>query len=216
MSTWNFDKVASAFNEHITEQLPWYPLFNQLVLTETARYFIKKNSIVYDIGASIGNVEKHLDFLLLERNVKFVPIEENELMATKYVGNYRDRLHVGDATQYNYEPFSFATSILTLSFIHPSERQILIQELMQKCMIGGAILVLEKMENKEGPIGSIQNRITWQAKLNGNVPMRDIVDKEISLSGSQIPLHANELEGFHKIWQFGDFCAWLYLRKEYI
>ena len=50
---WTFENtdVASGFDRHVREQLPWYDLVTGAV-AHIARHYIPKDGLVYDIGAS--------------------------------------------------------------------------------------------------------------------------------------------------------------------
>ena len=55
--SWSFDAdgIADAFDDHVREQLPWYDLATD-ALIHIARHYIPEGGIVYDIGASTGNM----------------------------------------------------------------------------------------------------------------------------------------------------------------
>lgn len=54
---WTFKTsgVANHFDRHVREQLPWYELTTG-VIAHVARHYIPEGGLVYDIGASTGNV----------------------------------------------------------------------------------------------------------------------------------------------------------------
>ena len=54
---WTFKSsdVAEGFDNHVREQLPWYDLVTD-GLRQLARHYIPQNGLVYDIGASTGNM----------------------------------------------------------------------------------------------------------------------------------------------------------------
>ena len=210
--TWNFSTVADSFESHISNQLPWYHAFTQNILIEFARWYIAPNTVVYDIGASIGNVEMALEPILSERNIKFVAIEENIDMVTNYQGD-SSNLYIGDALGYLYDPYSFCTSVLTLSFIHPSKRRVFIEQLKQKCMVGGAFMIVEKFFTDHSEIDTIQHKIVWKAKTE-HFSSDAIIEKEFSLSGAQYPLRKSELgDGFVCVWQYGNFSAYIFTKE---
>jgi tRNA (cmo5U34)-methyltransferase len=210
MTDFNFSNIAHKFHQHLKGQLPWYENFMDDFFPEFARYFIKPESIVYDLGASTGGVELRLEDIIESRKVDFRPVESNDAMIKNYL--IKDR-HVikADASTLFYDNFSFCSSILCLSFIHPSQRSELIMNLKNSCIHGGGILILEKFQNSAGVIGTIFNRITWRNKIDSKQPLKDIVSKELNLSGVQYPLFEYEVEGFQLVWAYGDFRAYLYV-----
>ena len=212
MKTFDFTNVADKFENHIKGQPLWYDLFVTNFLPEFLSFFIRNNSTVYDLGAFTGNIEMQLNDIISNRNINFIPIEKNDSMIFNYKGN-KDRIVKKDILSIKYKKFSLCTSILTLSFLHPSKRKYLLRELKNKVEIGGAIIILEKFQNKSGIVGTIFNRITWKNKLNNKEPLEDIINKELALSGSRYPLLKKEIKGFKLIWAYGDFKSYIYIKR---
>ena len=54
---WTFENtsVAQNFDKHVREQLPFYDLATNAI-SHIARHYIQENKLVYDIGASTGNI----------------------------------------------------------------------------------------------------------------------------------------------------------------
>ena len=65
----DFAKAAPTFNDHIKGQLFWHGDFLRHFLPEIASVYMEKDSIVYDFGASTGNVEVALKEKIEERNI---------------------------------------------------------------------------------------------------------------------------------------------------
>lgn len=204
-----FEQIADKFDDHLKGQLFWHKDFVNHFLPEIASVYMEKDSYVYDFGASTGNVEIALSDMIDERGVSFVPVEKCFEMSEKYKGN-KGRLIIGDFLHAPIQEFSFATSILALCFVHPSKRINFIQKLKSKCKVGGAFVILEKMTNFDGYLGTALSRVTWKNKLEQGESIEQVVNKELSLSGVQYPLHESELEGFKLIWAYGNFRSYIY------
>lgn len=209
MESFNFDKVADHFNEHLTGQLPWYDSFMDNFLPEFASFFIRKGSVVYDLGCSTGNVEARLEKILLSREIDFRPVEQNRSMVKNYSGQYW-KVIVADFTEIILTKYSFLTSVLALCFVHPYKRANILKHMKESCEDGGAFLILEKFTNSGGYVGTVFNRITWANKLKAKESLDNIVNKELSLSGSQYPLEESEVSDMELVWQYGDFRAYVY------
>jgi tRNA (cmo5U34)-methyltransferase len=207
-----FDDVAGSFDEHIQGQLFWHRDFITRFLPEIASYYMEAHSVVYDFGASTGNVELALKGKCVERSVDFRPVEKCPKMAEAYKGD-RSRLVVDDFLRVELEEFSFATSILALTFVHPSNRPAFIARLKAKCKLGGAFVFLEKMTNYGGYIGTALNRVIWSNKLSQGESLDMVVNKELSLSGVQFPLSENEVAGFKLLWAYGNFRAYIWEKE---
>jgi len=205
----SFSKIADEFDDHISSQLFWHSDFLNHFLPEIASVFMQTSSIVYDFGASTGNVEVALKEKINERDVEFVAIEKCQEMIKNYKGN-KENVSVNDFLKTRLEPFSFATSILALSFIHPSDRVSFIEKVKKRCKKGGAFLILEKMVNHSGYLGVALNRVTWKNKIEQGSSLTNVINKELSLSGVQYPLSDSELDGFDLIWAYGDFRSYIW------
>lgn len=205
----SFSKIADEFDDHISSQLFWHSDFLNHFLPEIASVFMQTESVVYDFGASTGNVEVALKEKISERNVNFVAIDRCKEMINNYKGDRRN-VCTDDFLKVKLNPFSFATSILALSFIHPSERIAFINKVKKKCKEGGAFLILEKMVNHSGYLGVALNRVTWKNKIEKGESLKNVINKELSLSGVQYPLSDSELDGFDLIWAYGDFRSYIW------
>jgi tRNA (cmo5U34)-methyltransferase len=207
----DFAKAAPTFNDHIKGQLFWHGDFLRHFLPEIASVYMEKDSIVYDFGASTGNVEVALKEKIEERNIDFIAVEKCPEMAKFYRG--KRTLLISDVLEICIREFSFATSILTLCFIHPSKRTDFIEELKYKCKKGGAFLILEKMVSQSGYLGNALNRVTWRNKIDNGESIDQVINKELSLSGVQYPLSEKEVEGFKLIWAYGDFRSYIWTNE---
>lgn len=206
---WTFKNadVAAEFDRHVREQLPWYDLATG-VITHVARHYIPDGGTVYDIGASTGNLGRSMRDIIESRHVNFIPIDSSEYMRGEYSGI--GELIIADATQFPFQVFDLAVCFLTLVFISVPERQRLISKLRFLNRPGGAIVVFERMEPLSGYPSIIMSRLALAGKLASGVDSKQIIDKELSLSGIQRPLNRNELgDDAKEIFRFGDFAGWI-------
>jgi tRNA (cmo5U34)-methyltransferase len=205
--TWQFDSdVAENFDAHIHEQLPWYDLVSQTILPCVARHYIPKGGVVYDLGCATGNVEASIGGIIHERNAALTAIDQSKPMIDRYKGNAKTIL--ADITEYEYESFDFAVSLLTLMFVPVAKRVIFADRLIDKLNDGGAIFLVERFLPPEGYAGLINARLTLQAKLETGAEPDKIIQKELSLRGVQRPLGRDDVKG-HEIFRFGDFSGYI-------
>lgn len=127
---WSFEnaRVAKAFNHHVREQLPWYDLVTGAV-AHIARHFIPQGGLVYDIGASTGNIGKALVDTLAQRQAKLVPIEPSAEMCAEYSGPGKENLVQMDACAFDYESFDVAICYLVMMFMPVGARREFIAKL---------------------------------------------------------------------------------------
>ena len=206
---WTFRNkgVAKAFDNHVRESLPWYDLVSGAV-AHTVRHYLPENGLMYDIGASTGNIGKLIDESLTARNVSLISIESAAEMAEHFEA--QGVLEIADCVTYDYKPFDVATIFLVLMFLTIDQRQTLIQSLIDKCRKGGAIIIVDKIETKANYIGTINRRLTLAGKVATGVSPEQIIAKELSLAGIQRPLKETELpESAESFFRFGEFAGWI-------
>lgn len=211
--SWTFKSknVATNFNSHVRESLPWYDMVTGFVV-HFARNYIPESGVVYDIGASTGNIGKSIYNILHDRSAEFHAIEESKEMASVYEGP--QKLHVCDALTHNFKPYDFAVCFLTLMFIPMSKRKSFLKMLVSKMKSGGALLVVDKTQGQDGYLGTVFSRLTMKQKLEAGIDSSQIIEKELSLSGYQRPIDHGLLgPEFVKFFQAGEFSGWIATKK---
>ena len=206
---WSFDAdgVADAFDNHVREQLPWYDLATD-ALVHIARHYIPDGGLVYDVGASTGNVGTAIQGIIEDRDARLVAIEKSKEMSARYKGP--GRLVTADAIDYKFEPFDFAVVFLTAIFMPVSKRQALLDNLLKAINDGGAIVLVERMEAGSGYVSTINARLTLANKLRSGATADNIVAKELSLSGVQRPMSKHEIPDHAvEFFRLGDFAGWI-------
>lgn len=210
---WTFkDKnVSDNFESHVRESLPWYDMVTGFV-AHFARHYIPHQGLVYDIGASTGNIGRAIYDTLLSRHAHFVAIEESKEMALNYEGP--DRLVIADALNYRFDPYDFAVCFLVIMFLPISKRHDFIERLIDNLNPGGALIIVDKTEAPKGYLGTTFSRLTMSQKVNSGIESNDIIKKELSLAGYQRPISKNLMKGFTKFFQAGEFSAWILVKNE--
>jgi tRNA (cmo5U34)-methyltransferase len=206
---WTFEntKVASGFDRHVREQLPWYDLVTGAV-AHIARHYIPKNGLVYDIGASTGNIGQAIEETIVERKAKLVGIESSAEMCARYKAP-GDLVQI-DALDYRFQPYDLAICYLVLMFLPVGKRQEFIDYLKSLIKPGGALLIVDKCEAATGYEATVFWRLTLAGKIAAGVDAQSVIAKELSLSGVQRPLDPAMLGDDAVQWfRFGDFAGWI-------
>ncbi len=208
---WTFENVhvASSFNQHVREQLPWYDLVTGAV-THIARHYIPQNGLVYDVGASTGNIGTALEPALKQRHARLIPIEPSAEMCAEYNGPGKENLMQVDACHFSYEPFDVAICHLVMMFMPVHERPAFIASLRKSLKPGGAIIIVDKCEAATGYQATVLWRLTLAGKVAAGVLPEHIIAKELSLGGVQRPLDPSILgEDAQEWFRFGEFAGWI-------
>lgn len=212
-TNWTFesDVVAAGFDRHVREQLPWYDLATG-ALAHVARHYIGDGGLVYDLGASTGNVGRALAGTLDDRRAHLIAIEAAPQMVERY--DAPGGIVLGDATAYHYEPFDLAVLFLVLMFVPVPERAGLLDRLLDVARPGAALIVFDKLDPPGGYPGTVLRRLTLAGKVATGTPAEEIVAKELSLGGVQRPvdvaLFTSRPGGrVTEFFRFGEFVGWL-------
>lgn len=208
-SNWTFETagVAASFDRHVREQLPWYDLATNAV-THIARHYIPEDGLVYDLGAATGNIGRAIAPVLNDRGARLIGIEPSAEMVKRYEAP--GEIICAKAEDVEYEGFDLAVVFLTLMFVEPRKRVLLMNRLRHACRPGGAIIVFDKLEPASGYLSTVFYRLTLAGKRAAGVAPGEIIEKELSLSGVQRPITIEQLGGEAYLWsRFGDFGGWL-------
>lgn len=212
---WTFEdkEVANGFDDHVREQLPWYDIVSNAI-AQIGNHYIPQDGVVYDIGASTGNIEKVLSQTLKMRNVNFIPIEKSKEMVEKYEGVYP--VLERDVTETDFLQFDFAVCFLSMMFISPHKRLDLVDRLMYNLRDDGAIVVVEKTLPVGGYVSTVLSRLTLKEKMNQGADPKDIITKELSLAGVQRPINPDKLfekYNYTEFFRFGEFGGYIVEKK---
>ncbi len=215
-TTWTFesDEVAKNFNSHVREQLPWYDLATEAV-QYIVRNYLPEGGTVVDIGASTGNMVDKLLPLIAERQATIIAVETSEAMLTVLEEKYALKTNVLVLDEDLSKPTSasiFADVyilFLTTMFVPVSRRQTLFDNLRRKVNDGGIIIVVDKVLDHNGYFGTVMKRLGMHFKVLQNADPSDILRKEMSLAGVQIPIDASLVADGKQFFRVGEFCGWV-------
>lgn len=209
-SNWTFksDEIASNFDQHVREQLPWYDLATRAVVT-ISRHYIHENAEVYDLGASTGNISRALAEVIRDRHARLTAIEVSEEMSKKYVGP--GSIVTADITKFEPKKFDLAVAFLVFMFVQPDKLEVTLQTWVEAIKRGGALIIVERFLPPAGYLSIVNSRLTLTEKLNAGVEPLEIIEKELSLAGAQRPLDHYMIESFGGVefFRFGDFAGYI-------
>jgi tRNA (cmo5U34)-methyltransferase len=204
--------VASGFDRHVREQLPWYDHATGAV-AHVARHYLPQGGTVYDLGAATGNIGRALAPALEARGATLISVEASPEMAALYAGPQPENLVVAPAEEFALDYFDVAIAFLTVMFIPLGSRRALLQKLVRYARPGGAVIVFDKCEAVRGYAATVLWRLALAGKVAAGVEPAEIVAKELSLSGVQRPFDPALLDHLGKpaieFFRFGEFAGWL-------
>lgn len=216
-SDWTFKnlEVAKGFDAHVKATLPWYDIATGAV-AHVARHYLQRNGLIYDIGASTGNIGRALSDVIISRNARLIAIDDSQEMSSKY--DAPGDLIIADALTYPYEEFDVAVCMLVMMFLPPVDRKRWLQSLYGKIKPGGVIVLLDKCEGPSGYLSTVMHRLTIAGKVSSGISSDEIIAKELSISGVQRPIPYNFVQRVvpdsYEFFRFGEFVGWVVTRPE--
>jgi tRNA (cmo5U34)-methyltransferase len=215
MSSWTFEtkEIAETFDSHVREQLPWYDMVTDAVCY-IARNYLTEGGVVVDVGASTGNMIDKLMPLVEERWADVVAIEKSQSMCNILQKKYKKSDYVvienNDVINHELPNADVLIVFLTMMFIPIRKRKALMSALRASCKQGGVIVVVDKVADHDGYFSTVLKRLTMQFKLQQGAKPEDVLNKEMSLAGVQIPIDPVILgEDAKQFFRMGEFAGWV-------
>ena len=190
---WKFDaQVVAKFDEYVSKSVPLYYEFQSMIV-EMSEWFIRDNSVVFDIGSSTGEtisqlIKKH------ERkvNLKFVGVDNsNSMIEAANIKCPQENVEfiLDDVTTMETFPKAdFIVSLYTLQFLRLAERRKLLEKVYETLPEGGAFILVEKIKAEHSFLDDIWRELNWDYKSKQGLSDEMILQKARSLRGVLIPL----------------------------
>jgi len=199
--SWSFGgDTPKNFDAHVSKSVPLYHEGHQLIC-DLSDYFVKKDSVVYELGCSTGT----LTLLLAEHNAgkenaRFIGYDIEEAMTNianqKKTGlpdslSERVMFSAENILKTDFEPADMIVCYYTVQFVHPSVRQQLINNIYESLNWGGAFLLFEKVRGADARFQDILTGLYTDYKIRMGYTADDIVGKSRSLKGVLEPFSSN-------------------------
>ncbi len=150
------EDVVRVFPDMIKRSVPGYPTIVEN-LGVLAAHFAQPDSLLYDLGCSLGATSQALRRHVRHSNCRVLAVDNSSAMVTRC----REYLHAQDSMfqellpvevieadilQLALQPCSLVALNFTLQFIAPEQRLGLLQRIRQALLPGGALLLSEKLQ----------------------------------------------------------------------
>ena len=187
-SDWTFGgHTPAAFTEHIQQSVPFYDTGHELVC-KLSDYFVKDQSVCYDLGTSTGVLLSKLARRHANRpGVQWIGIDiETDMIEQAGVESGTSEnieFVVDDITLYPYLDSDLITSYYTIQFVPPAVRQDLFNKVFNALNWGGAFLLFEKVRACDARFQDIIQTLYTDYKLDQGYSPSEIINKTKSLKG---------------------------------
>tara|TARA_B100000989_G_C19510468_1_gene458758 strand:- start:177 stop:884 length:708 start_codon:yes stop_codon:yes gene_type:complete len=194
-SAWSFDKnIPKNFDKHILKSVPLYHQMHWLC-EQLSDFYIKENSLVYDIGCSTGTLLNNLAKRhKLKKKNKFIGLDVVKKMTTfakKNNSNKRIKFLNKDIVNYKLLKSDFIICFYTLQFIHPKYRQKVVNKIFKSLEWGGALFLCEKVRSYDARSQDQMTTIYEEFKSQNGFSEKEITAKKKSLKGILEPFSSN-------------------------
>ncbi len=187
-ANWSFNgSVSDSFGDHVKRSIPLYDEGHDLAC-KISDYFVKNDSICYEIGTSVGELlVKLAEHHAYKDNVKWIGIDCEEDMIQKASDNGKNIdnvfFEVADIVNYEFEKADLIVSYYTIQFIPPKFRQQLINKIYKALNWGGAFFYFEKVRAPDARFQDMMVTLYNDYKLDQNYEPSEIIAKSRSLKG---------------------------------
>jgi len=185
-ANWKFNgEMVENFEEHVEKSVPFYNSGHELIVN-LSDYFIKNDSICYELGSSTGRLSYLLALHHNFRESKFIAIELEEDMISHAKKKYKEKnlsFILEDITLHEYSKSDFIIAYYTIQFIHPKLRQELINTIYKTLNWGGAFIMYEKVRANDARFQDIITGLYTDYKLDQGYTPKEIISKAQSLKG---------------------------------
>jgi len=185
-ANWKFNgSMVEHFEEHVAKSVPLYNEGHELI-AKLSDYFVKDDSICYELGSSAGTLTHKLAKRHAFRAAKFVGLEKEEDMVEKANELYKSSnlsFICDDMTTTNLDKADLIVSYYTIQFIHPKLRQELINKIYDSLNWGGAFILYEKVRANDARFQDIISNLYMEYKLDQGYSAEEVIGKAKSLKG---------------------------------
>lgn len=147
------DRVVRVFPDMINRSIPGYGLIVPMI-GMLARRYARENTMLYDLGCSLGAVSKAMQTTVRRRGVEIVAVDNSAEMIRRlneHLEQTPDSLAPGmralhqDIVQTRIENASVVVLNFTLQFLDPAQRMGLLGRIAKGLVPGGILILSEKI-----------------------------------------------------------------------
>tara|TARA_Y100000741_G_scaffold364955_1_gene358005 strand:+ start:1071 stop:1763 length:693 start_codon:yes stop_codon:yes gene_type:complete len=188
---WTFGKnVYKEFNSHIEKSIPSY-LKTQKLISELSTYFLREDSICYDIGFSTGTLLVKINNLNLEKKINFIGIEPelNMLKSFKRAKEFKKITLINKVVEnIKMKKSDYIISHYTLQFIRQNLRLKILKKIYNSLNPGGGFVLFEKVYANNSRFEKIFSDMLVDFKSKNNFSEKEIINKNKAIRGILEPL----------------------------
>jgi tRNA (cmo5U34)-methyltransferase len=188
---WSFENISEDFDSHIQKSIPLYESGHKIV-SYYSDFFLKPDSVVYDIGCSTGRMLGKLAERHAHKNeLKLIGIDNVSDMVSKAreLASHDPRVQFIHANilDIDLEKCDLIIANYTIQFLPPRIRQTVIDMIYSALNWGGGFCMFEKVRAPDGRFQDYANQVYIEFKLDNGFSEAEIVHKSRSIKGVMEP-----------------------------
>jgi len=188
---WSFENISEDFDSHIQKSIPLYQQGHELIC-QYSDFFLKPDSLVYDIGCSTGQFLAKLARRHPQKTgLRLIGIDTVDGMIgyARRLAVHDGRLSfiLGNALDLEFERCDMVVANYTIQFLPPRVRQTLIDAIYQALNWGGAFFMFEKVRAPDSRFQDYANQVYVEFKLDNGFSEAEIINKARSIKGVMEP-----------------------------
>lgn len=191
------EDVVRVFPDMIKRSVPGYPTIIENVGVLAAE-FAQPNSLLYDLGCSLGATTQALRRHVQKAGCRIIAIDNSSAMierCNEYLSAqdsmYQELLPVtlaeADITQTAFKPCSVVCMNFTLQFVAPTERLQLLKNIRQALVPNGALILSEKIRFNEAEQHELLNNLHLAFKRANGYSELEIAQKRQAIEKVMLP-----------------------------
>jgi tRNA (cmo5U34)-methyltransferase len=192
--------ISDTFGSHVRTTVPFYDEIQRMVI-ELSEYFVRDQSVVYDLGSATGTTLALLSSAHSgKEDVQFVGFDLSKFMikeARKKVTRSNVRFQHKKLMDVEFSPpANFMTSLFTMQFLTLAERRTLLRRINEGLIEGGGLLIVEKVSAEHSCFEEIWTELYCDFKRRQGLTPEQILAKANSIRGILKPLSVAENREF--------------------
>ena len=207
--TWSFNKnVSNNFDTHVVQSVPFYKEIIKII-AGMSEFFMKENSIIYDLGCSTGNVVSYLCKLGISHPITIYGVDREKQMlkiAKKKVKNLNLKKNTKitfiqkDILKIDLKQNNLTICSLLFPFLKKKDQISLLKKIYASLEPGGGIIILDKIKSNSVDFENMFNQIYSDFKTSKRISKNDIIKKSKSLrSVHSVNTSSQDVKFFKKI-----------------
>ena len=189
-NSWSFNKnVSDNFDLHVKQSIPfYYEIIN--AIAGLSEFFMKENSVIYDLGCSTGNIISSLSKLNLSNYIEIYGVDREEhmlkiaktkLKKLKVKKNIKISFIKEDVLKLSLKQNNLTICSLLFPFLKKKDQIILLKKVYKSLEPGGAIIILDKIKSNNVDFENMFGQLYVDFKKNKKIKNKDIIKKTKSL-----------------------------------